>query len=66
MWVMIAIISAGLAALVLVWRVVAAGRQVPDENSRSRQHEVPGVGDRPRTLPDWAPLRTRQLGDRRR
>ncbi len=47
MWTVLAVVSLILAAVVLVWRLAAIGQAAPDENDRSRQHEVPGSDQPP-------------------
>ena len=47
MFTVLAVISVLLAAGVLVWRLGAAGQRTPDDNDRSRQHEVPGADQPP-------------------
>lgn len=46
MWTVIALVAVVVGIAALVWRLLVVPQRMPDENDRSRQHEVPGA-DRP-------------------
>lgn len=47
MWTVLAIVVVVLGVAGLAWRLLVIPRDAPDENDRSRQHEVPGSDQPP-------------------
>jgi hypothetical protein len=55
MWIVLGILAVVLGTAGVAWRLLVIGRRAPDENDRSRQHEVPGADGPPPPGPRTSP-----------